>query len=150
MPSKGRDFYSTHTWRKIRLQVLERDQYQCQIRSKRCTQLATQVDHIVPWTKGGAKFDPNNLRASCKNCNLGRIDRTRGDVARVGGIEFAHPVFETFRAPRSGDFTAVPVYGYRRLTTVPEAQVLARFDAFFNTGETIAPHLAHRLAAILN
>ena len=84
MPSKGRDFYSTHTWRKIRLQVLARDEYQCQIRSKRCTQLATQVDHIVPWTKGGAKFDPNNLRASCKNCNLGRIDRTRGDAWQTG------------------------------------------------------------------
>jgi hypothetical protein len=57
------------------------------------------------------------------------IDRTRGDVARVGGIEYAHPVFEAFRAPRSGDFTAVPVYGYRRLTALPEAQVIARFDA---------------------
>lgn len=57
------------------------------------------------------------------------IDRTRGDAARVGGIEYAHPVFETFRAPRSGDFTAVPVYGYRRLTAAPGADVLARFDA---------------------
>jgi len=57
------------------------------------------------------------------------IDRTGGDAARVGGIEYGHPVFETFRAPRSGDFSAVPIYGYRRLTTIGDAQVLARFDA---------------------
>jgi hypothetical protein len=79
MPSKQRDFYSSHTWRKIRLQILERDQWQCQIRSKRCTELATQVDHIVPVTKGGAKYDPRNLRASCHKCNNGRINRSRDD-----------------------------------------------------------------------
>jgi hypothetical protein len=57
------------------------------------------------------------------------VDRTRGDVARVGGIEFGHPVFEAFRAPRSGDFTSVRVYGYRNLGPAPGAQVLARFDS---------------------
>ena len=57
------------------------------------------------------------------------VDRTRGDTARVGGIEYGHPVFETFRAPRSGDFLAVRVYGYRNLGPVTGAQVLARFDA---------------------
>lgn len=79
MPSKNRDFYSTHTWRKIRLQVLERDNWQCQIRRKGCTELATQVDHIVPVTKGGAKFDPRNLRAACHKCNNGRINRRTDD-----------------------------------------------------------------------
>jgi hypothetical protein len=57
------------------------------------------------------------------------IDRTRGDAARVGGIEFGHPVFEAFRAPRSGDFASVRVYGYRNLGPATGAQVLARFDA---------------------
>lgn len=79
MPSKQRDFYSSHTWRKIRAQVLERDAYVCQIRSNRCTEIATEVDHIVPVTKGGAKFDPRNLRASCHKCNNGRINRKRDD-----------------------------------------------------------------------
>ena len=36
------------------------------------------------------------------------VDRTRGDAARVGALEYGHPVFEPFRAPRSGDFSAVP------------------------------------------
>ena len=57
------------------------------------------------------------------------VDRTRGEAARVGGIEYGHPVFETFRAPRSGDFLAVRVYSYRNLGPVTGAQVLARFDA---------------------
>jgi hypothetical protein len=57
------------------------------------------------------------------------VDRTRGDAARVGALEYGHPVFEPFRAPRSGDFSAVPVYGYRNLTAAQGAQVLARFDA---------------------
>jgi hypothetical protein len=56
------------------------------------------------------------------------VDRTRGDSGRIGSLEYAHPVFEPFRAPRSGDFSAVPVYGYRHLTAAKDAQVLARFD----------------------
>ena len=56
------------------------------------------------------------------------VDRTRGDVARVGALEYAHPVFEPFRAPRSGNFSAVPVYRYRSITPVQGAQVLAKFD----------------------
>ncbi|NOT43293.1 MAG: VWA domain-containing protein [Acidobacteria bacterium] len=57
------------------------------------------------------------------------VDRTSGVAARVGAIEFAHPLFEPFRAPRSGDFTAARFYGYRSITAAPEADVLARFDA---------------------
>jgi hypothetical protein len=57
------------------------------------------------------------------------VDRSRGDAGRIGSLEYGHPVFEPFRAPRSGDFSAVPVYGYRNLTAAKNAQVLARFDA---------------------
>ena len=56
------------------------------------------------------------------------VDRTRGDAARVGSVEYAHPLFEPFRRPRSGDFGAVPIYGYRSLTPAKNAEVLARFD----------------------
>jgi Aerotolerance regulator N-terminal/von Willebrand factor type A domain len=57
------------------------------------------------------------------------VDRTRGDAARVGALEYGHPVFEPFRAPRSGDFSSIPVYGYRNVTAAMGSQVLARFDA---------------------
>jgi hypothetical protein len=47
----------------------------------------------------------------------------------VGGLEYGHPVFEPFRAPRSGNFTAARIEEYRRVTASSSAQVLARFDA---------------------
>lgn len=56
-------------------------------------------------------------------------DRTRGDEAHMGALEFGHPVFEVFRAPRSGDFSSVRFYGFRTITPSKDAQVLARFDA---------------------
>jgi hypothetical protein len=57
------------------------------------------------------------------------VDRTRGDAARIGALEYGHPVFEPFRAPRSGDFAGARIYGYRSVEPSPTAQVLARFDA---------------------
>ena len=45
------------------------------------------------------------------------IDRSRGAAASVGGLAYGHAVFEPFRAPRSGDFSAARFYGYRNVTT---------------------------------
>jgi 5-methylcytosine-specific restriction protein A len=64
-------------WPRIRLDVLERDGYLCQIQAKRCTSQADQVDHIVPVHLGGAWHDPMNLRASCSNCNNGRTYKAK-------------------------------------------------------------------------
>lgn len=58
----------------------------------------------------------------------GRIDRSRGVAGSLGGLEYGHAVFEPFRAPRSGDFSAARFYGYRAVTPGSGAQVLARFD----------------------
>ena len=56
------------------------------------------------------------------------VDRSRTQAVRLVGLEYGHPVFEPFRAPRSGDFSAARFYGYRAMTTQPGATVLARFD----------------------
>ncbi len=56
------------------------------------------------------------------------VDRTRGESGRLGGLEFGHAVFAPFRAARSGDFSSVRIYGYRRLTVADSAQILARYD----------------------
>jgi hypothetical protein len=56
------------------------------------------------------------------------IDRTKGQAARLVGLEYGHGIFEPFRAPRSGDFSAARFYGYRAATPAQEAGVLARFD----------------------
>ncbi|HJR60145.1 MAG TPA: BatA domain-containing protein [Vicinamibacterales bacterium] len=55
-------------------------------------------------------------------------DRTRGTPGRIGSVEYGHPVFESFRGPRSGDFSAARFYTYRQVTLEPGAQVLARYD----------------------
>jgi 5-methylcytosine-specific restriction endonuclease McrA len=57
-------------WPVVRLAILERDGYRCQIKGKRCTQVATEVDHVVSLAEGGARLDPTNLRAACRSCNL--------------------------------------------------------------------------------
>lgn len=58
----------------------------------------------------------------------GTADRTRGTPGRIGSVEYGHPVFESFRAPRSGDFSTARFYTYRQVTADPAAQVLARYD----------------------
>ncbi len=67
--------YSDREWRRIRLLVLARDDYRCQLRGRRCTGDATAVDHIIPLSKGGSRLDPRNLRASCSWCNTSRGSR---------------------------------------------------------------------------
>ena len=55
------------------------------------------------------------------------VDRTATTPSRLGGLEYGHAVFELFRAPRSGDFSAARFYGYRGVRQAT-GQVLARFD----------------------
>jgi 5-methylcytosine-specific restriction protein A len=56
-------------WDKLRIQVLERDQYLCQVCLKLgFTSAAEQVDHIVPKAHGGDDA-PENLQAICRHCH---------------------------------------------------------------------------------
>ncbi|HSJ25143.1 MAG TPA: BatA domain-containing protein [Longimicrobiales bacterium] len=66
-------------------------------------------------------------------------DRVDVGGARLGYIDYSHPVFEPFRAPRAGAFSAPRFYRYRAMpaadartpaadTAAPAATVLARFD----------------------
>ena len=64
--------YDAPGWRKLRLFVLERDNYECRVRLPGCTGTAEVADHIQPWLAGGAWLDPLNLRASCVHCNAVR------------------------------------------------------------------------------
>jgi hypothetical protein len=71
------------------------------------------------WPQGEADLLPGTLGPS--------VDRTaRG--ATIGFRDYGHAVFEIFKAPRSGDFSAARIYRYRTLTTGPNDRVLARFD----------------------
>lgn len=74
---------STSSWRRLRRYVLERDQWQCQLRLDVCTapnpdDLRHQTPH-VHHTHGRAITgdDPAHLAATCQPCNLKAGDPTR-------------------------------------------------------------------------
>ena len=50
----------------------------------------------------------------------------RGGV--LGFVDYTHPVFELFGAPRSGDLTTPRFFRYRPLDPAADAAVLARYD----------------------
>lgn len=72
-----------HDWQAVRTQILERDQHQCQFRGPRCKGIATQVDHIVPLSEGGARLEHSNLRAICSTCNAGRQNTRNVELAKA-------------------------------------------------------------------
>jgi 5-methylcytosine-specific restriction endonuclease McrA len=80
--SKAWSAGSTTAWRKVRPVILSRDAYRCQIRGPKCTGRATQVDHIVPKSRGGSD-DPSNLQAACQPCNGSMGDRPRNPEPRL-------------------------------------------------------------------
>lgn len=45
--------------------------------------LAT-IDHVVPISKGGAQFDPDNYVVACFNCNQKKGDNENFDFRRYG------------------------------------------------------------------
>jgi hypothetical protein len=58
----------------------------------------------------------------------GTVDRPDGHGGALGFLDYSHPVFEVFKAPRSGGFSGTRVFRYRALTARPGGRVLARFD----------------------
>jgi hypothetical protein len=72
------------------------------------------------WPEGEKDLMPGTLGTT--------VDRTQGRGATLGFIDHSHFVFEIFKAPRSGDFSAAQIYRYRRIDPAPSDKVLARFD----------------------
>jgi hypothetical protein len=79
------------------------------------------------WPQGETELMPGTLGST--------VDRTAGRGATLGFLDHSHFVFEVFKAPRSGDFSAAQIYRYRTITPMqtppPGGQadrVLARFD----------------------
>lgn len=56
------------------------------------------------------------------------VDRTADAGGTLSSIDYAHPIFEIFNAPRSGDFSTARFYRYRALTAQPGTTTIARFD----------------------
>jgi hypothetical protein len=81
--------------------------------------LVVTGDHTT-WPQGEAAMLPGRLGAT--------VDRTTGRSGSLGYLDYSHPVFEVFKAPRSGDFSAAHIFRYRTLQAEPTDRVLARFD----------------------
>lgn len=70
-------FYRSQYWKTLRQMILVRDEYLCQIcKSKNKFTVATEVDHIIPLSKGGTN-SPKNLQAVCKKCHSRKTIRER-------------------------------------------------------------------------
>lgn len=81
--------YNTLHWRQVRLRVLARDGYRCQL-ERGCDRRATEVHHIVAPAEGGHPFAADNLQAACKPCNIAERNRRRARWARIhNGEELA-------------------------------------------------------------
>ena len=61
---------------RLRFKVMQRDNFKCCIcgaSPAKNPSVELQVDHIIPWSKGGETvFD--NLQTLCSDCNLGKSD----------------------------------------------------------------------------
>jgi 5-methylcytosine-specific restriction enzyme A len=68
-PSRSKSVTSTSRWRRLRLQVLKRDDYQCRMRLPGCTGEADQVDHVLNVARGGNPYDEENCRSVCRQCH---------------------------------------------------------------------------------
>ncbi len=55
------------------------------------------------------------------------MDRA-GRGGSLGFVDYSHPVFEVFAAPRSGDVTTARFFRFRPVEPTPDAAVVARFD----------------------
>ena len=67
--------YSPSEWRKIRLKILERDNFTCKECGKTDKDIGISnicVDHIFPWRISKDSSD-NNLQTLCRSCNVKKI-----------------------------------------------------------------------------
>jgi len=55
----------------VRVSVLNRDKYKCVFCGKSAKQVELEVDHIIPFAKGGSN-DLSNLQTLCFDCNRGK------------------------------------------------------------------------------
>jgi hypothetical protein len=56
------------------------------------------------------------------------VDRTHDAGGTVASVDYGHPVFELFSAPRSGDFSTAHLFRYRQLVAPGDSGVIARLD----------------------
>jgi 5-methylcytosine-specific restriction endonuclease McrA len=56
---------------KLRWSIMQRDSFQCEKCGNRPPCMRLEVDHILPWSRGGSD-DASNLQTFCDKCNAGK------------------------------------------------------------------------------
>ena len=70
--------------RRLRYEILRRDDYACRYCGGRAPDIVLTVDHVTPTALGGTN-DPSNLTAACKDCNAGKSSSSP-DAATVAQV----------------------------------------------------------------
>lgn len=68
---KKKQTRSRHIPASIRVSILNRDKYKCVFCGRNSKQIELEVDHIIPFSKGGSN-DLSNLQTLCFDCNRGK------------------------------------------------------------------------------
>lgn len=70
-------------WNEFRKTILKRDGYKCKDCGSTDRRILA-VHHIVPVSKGGETFDPENCMTLCEDCHVPRYHRKRYQEPRQG------------------------------------------------------------------
>jgi len=68
---KQKNTRSRYVQPSVRVSVLHRDKYKCVFCGRNSKQIQLEVDHIIPFCKGGSN-DISNLQTLCIDCNRGK------------------------------------------------------------------------------
>ena len=77
---------------RMRFSVLLRDGFRCQSCGRsplKSPGVELQVDHIIPWSKGGETVQ-SNLQTKCKKCNLGKGNALKNSCLTKRSIVFVN------------------------------------------------------------
>jgi hypothetical protein len=81
------------------------------------------------WALGArARSVPGHLQGQLGSLTGQPVDRVSARGGLLGIADYAHPVFAPYRNTRGGDYGAVRIFRYRRLTPPDSARVLAWTD----------------------
>ena len=94
----------TRKWAVLRKLVLRRAMYRCEIQLPGCSELATEVDHIISRMDGGSD-ELSNLRAACKPCNLRKGAASGSGFFRAAAVPRRQSAENLSLSPITGDYS---------------------------------------------
>ena len=83
---------------------------------------------VLLWRLLGGLSGYTLPESALKMLLAGAADPRGGQSGSIGFLNYSHPIFELFKAPRSGDFSAAHIFRYRALQPNPGDRVIARYD----------------------